>query len=111
MKLFLFDSDIAPKDIIETSIIDRGFYKSSDWISFESEDNYIITFEYDIEVEGYFEECEGDYWTPPYSETIITSFNITIKRCYYMDINDNEISLELGDNCLKQLISIIEKYY
>lgn len=111
MKLHLFDSDITSKYIIESALNDEGSFKSLNWISFENEDNYIITFEYDIEVEGYLEEDEGDYWTPPYSETVITNFDITIKRCYYMDINDNEISLEITDDCLKKLTSLIEKYY
>jgi len=111
MKLNLFDSEITPSDTIINSLEASGSYNSTEWISFEGGDNHLITFEYDISVDGYIEYDEGDYWTPPYSDIIITDFDITLKKVYYSDINDNEIKLELDNSSLTNLVSIIKSYY
>jgi hypothetical protein len=110
MKFFLFDKEISSNSDITVSIQNKGSYSSSEIISFENEENHIITIEYVINVEGYEDGDEGDYWTPPYSETIITDFDIEIKKIYYMDINDNEIELNIDQNT-KNLISIIKSFY
>lgn len=110
MKLFLYDSECSSINDIEKSLQDSGSFSAINSIAFEQGDQFII-FEYDINVDGYIEVDDGDYWTPPYSEIIISNFDIEIKRVYYIDVYNNGIDLELDNDSINNTISMIKNYY
>ena len=66
-----------------------------EWISFKSGDS-IVTIEYLLDLSGYFDECPGDYWTPPSSDFCLESANVEIRNLFIDDI-EAEISPELEE--------------
>jgi hypothetical protein len=74
-----------------------------EWISFKSGDT-MVTIEYILGLNGYFDECPGDYWTPPSSDFCLESANVEIRKLFIDDI-EAEISPELE----QILNSIVEK--
>lgn len=64
----------------------------------------IISIEYTLDVSGYFDECPGDYWTPPCSEFCLEEAAVSINR-FFIDDFEVELSAEME----KILLGIVEQ--
>lgn len=76
------------------------------WISYNpagNEDVYVAV-EYTLEVDGYFDECPGDYWTPGSCDFVLNDAAVTITKFL---IDDYEV--ELSKEMEKFLQAMVEK--
>lgn len=76
------------------------------WISYNPAGNedVCVVVEYTLEVDGYFDECPGDYWTPPSCDFELSDASVTISRFL---IDDYEV--ELSPEMEKFLQAMVEK--
>ncbi len=66
------------------------------WISYAPAGNedVCVVVEYTLEVDGYFDECPGDYWTPPACDFCLNDATVSINR-FLIDDFDVELSSEM----------------
>ena len=70
--------------------------REEEWISFSpaGNDDVCIVIEYTLELSGYFDECPGDYWTPPASDFCLDEATVSINR-FLIDDVEVEMSKEM----------------
>lgn len=100
-KMEFISGDFAKFDEFSEMIKAGESYSEDQWIEFSS-DGVPIIVRFDSEVDGYVDYCAGDFWTPPFSETVIENINIYITGFSIDDI-EIEVDEELG-KALKELV-------
>jgi hypothetical protein len=88
-EMTFIDGDFLNLSSINESIGSECYIKEDQWIAFEY-NNIDICAYYTLEVIGHNEYDKGDYYTPPYSETIIDHFEIKLEKVL---IEDTELIL------------------
>ncbi len=92
--LSFYDGDFKKYDDFSDLIYENegSVCLEEEWISFNpvGNDDINITIEYSLELRGYFDECPGDYWTPPACDFCLDEATVSINRFL---IDDVEVEL------------------
>jgi len=96
--LSFLDGDFKRNDDFCDIVREGGCASFDDqWIAYEvpgCEDLSVVV-EYSLEIDGYFDECTGDYWTPPACDFILNDAEVRINR-FLIDDFETEISPEIA---------------
>jgi hypothetical protein len=96
--LSFYDGDFTKYEDFSEVISDRGgsVCLDEEWISFNpvGNDDVCIVIEYTLDLSGYFDECPGDYWTPPASDFCLDEAEVSINR-FLIDDFEVEMSKEM----------------
>jgi hypothetical protein len=106
--LSFYDGDFTKYEGFREVISDRGgsVCLDEEWISFNpaGNDDVCIVIEYTLNLSGYFDECPGDYWTPPASDFCLDEAEVSISR-FLID----DIEVEISSEMERFLEGIVEK--
>jgi hypothetical protein len=96
--LSFYDGDFKKSDDFSDLIYENegSVCLEEEWISFNpvGNDDVNITIEYSLELRGYFDECPGDYWTPPACDFCLDEATVSINR-FLIDDVEVELSSEI----------------
>ena len=102
------DGDFTKYEDFSDVIYEKGgtVCLDEEWISFNlaGNDDVCIVIEYTLELSGYFDECPGDYWTPPASDFCLDESTVSINR-FLID----DIEVELSKEMERFLEGMVEK--
>jgi hypothetical protein len=106
--LVFSDGDFKKCDKFPDLILENEGSVSLDeeWISFNpvgNEDVFVVI-EYSLNLCGYFDECPGDYWTPPASDFCLDEAVVSINR-FLID----DVEVEMSSEMERLLETIVEK--
>jgi hypothetical protein len=105
--LSFYDGDFKKSDDFSDLIYENegSVCLEEEWISFSpvGNDDVNITVEYSLELRGYFDECPGDYWTPPACDFCLDEATVSINR-FFID----DVEVELFSEIEKILMTLVE---
>lgn len=105
--LSFYDGDFKKYDDFSDLIYENegSVCLEEEWISFNpvGNDDVNITIEYSLELRGYFDECPGDYWTPPACDFCLDEATVSINR-FFID----DVEVELFSEIEKFLTTLVE---
>jgi|LauGreDrversion4_2_1035121.scaffolds.fasta_scaffold02735_18 hypothetical protein len=105
--LSFYDGDFKKSDDFSDLIYENegSVCLEEEWISFipVGNDDVNITVEYSLELRGYFDECPGDYWTPPACDFCLDEATVSINR-FFID----DVEVELFSEIEKILMTLVE---
>jgi len=106
--LSFYDGDFTKSECFGEAIHEKGgsVCLDEEWISYNpaGNDDVFITIEYTLNLSGYFDECPGDYWTPPASDFCLDEAVVSINR-FLID----DVEVELSKEMERFLEGMVEK--
>jgi hypothetical protein len=106
--LSFYDGDFKKSEDFSELIYenDGSVCREEEWICYNptGNDDVFITIEYTLNLSGYFDECPGDYWTPPASDFCLDEATVSINR-FLID----DVEVELSKEMERFLEGMVEK--
>jgi hypothetical protein len=104
--LSFYDGDFTKYEDFSEVLSDKSRVTSVEFICYNptGNDDVFITIEYTLNLSGYFDECPGDYWTPPASDFCLDEATVSINR-FLID----DVEVELSKEMERFLEGMVEK--